>query len=405
MDKRSFWTSGRIRRLCIAIILAQSLAIPIGLFSDKKDKTAAIALGDFSAFYSAAKIVHAGMGNRLYDFDLQYKLQEEYIGGCILFPYPPYDAVFLSWLAPFKIMTAKWLFVAAMLLFLILSLVIGARYLPILRTDILATIAFFLSFYPVVVGVVGAQTAALSMFCYAGALWGLSQGTKRGEWLSGIFLGLWLFKPQYAIFIIPLFLLCRSWRILAGAGLIAGAFYLLGVGLCGWQWPVEWALKVRGFQEANALRDADKMISILGVLKACRPFFDIPRKDLVVTIMGYGIAGLIYLKLLIHALIIGRCKSPEEKNDRRWRLLELSAPAILLISPQPLFYDLGICVFSLGRYVSLDADRTITRFMLLCLFIATATALRNFFPIQPIFLVVMGIYLFLNRKVNFRDGI
>ena len=81
-----------------------------------------------------------------------------------------------------------------------------------------------------------------------------------------------------------------------------------------------------------------------------------------------------------------------------WRLLELSGPAILLLSPQPLYYDVGICIFSCARYVRLETDRRITGFIFLVAFVSVAVAFRDLFLAQPIFVLLIAVFFYLSHE-------
>jgi hypothetical protein len=383
------------------LILGAVFQITQSYLQVKNNNFATIRLGDFPPFYTAAAMLKKGLGNRLYDFNLQSEIQSRTCAvkhQFLPFIYPPYVAFFLTPFAQFSAENAKTVMVCSMLVFLILAISLAARVAPVLKQNILATTAFFLCFTPVLTGVLGGQNTALSMFFYAGILWSFSRQTRSGDWVCGIFLGLWIFKPQYALPVIVLFAFSKSWRIVAGAAAIGIVYYLIGSAISGFAWPLEWFDKARYFDKQYLLTNASRMISILRVLKTGN--FLIPSglpKERLTDVLGYGISLTIFSWLAAKFFFAGNLSENSKKRQKLRELLELAEPAVLLISPCSFFYDFGICILSCARHVKLQTDRQISIFIALALAGSMAAGYRDSFPVQPLFFAVVGIFFYLIR--------
>src|SRR5262245_20953071 len=197
--------------------------------------------GDLPAFYGAARIVGSGHGRELYDARLQEDAQRDLLpaAGRLPFPYPPYVAVAyvpLTWL-PFKAAYIVHLFVMASCLFGALMLL--RTPLPALRADFAPVLSLTLCAYPVFRAVLGGQNTPFSLLCAAGAAASLARGR---ELAGGLWIGVWLFKPQLALPVAALILIARAGRarFLSGVAAVGSLYYLVGAAIGGWSWPVWW---------------------------------------------------------------------------------------------------------------------------------------------------------------------
>src|ERR1700690_1363330 len=81
--------------------------------------------GDFAILYTAGKIVQRGQSARLYDWQLQWHIQQEFAPGVtirqapLLYTHPPFEALAFSLLARFSFPTAFLLWAAIKILLLI----------------------------------------------------------------------------------------------------------------------------------------------------------------------------------------------------------------------------------------------------------------------------------------------
>lgn len=404
MNDRRYWTPEKIRRLSVFVIVVTIPALLLAAIIKTNDPDAAINSGDFLAFYSAAKIVQQGQGKRLYDWQYQFEMQQPYRTDSLKqkyyypYAYPPFFAYFLQPFAAVSPQAGKWIWTGLMLFALAGSVIIGRRYASILNGNLLPTAAFFILFMPVFTGVVGAQNIALSMFLYSLILWSISQNKRYADWLCGVALGLWLYKPQYPLILIPFFLIGGYGYVIAGFAAVAVVEYLLGSFVCGFDWPFSWLASVFDFASMDDAANANRMISISGFTESLAPWLNLGAA-------GDKISHLIALlpSALLFLWLVGKFWDVRKADDLKrrikfQRMLQLAGPALLLISPHTLFYDLGLCFFSCVPYVKLEYDRSISFLILLLLFISLSTAARDVLPFQPLFFVVIGTLVFLSRR-------
>ena len=397
-----FWNRARINRLSVAVIISVAGALALGWLQSKPTDLSAIRIGDFWQSYTAAVMVREGLGKKLYDYDLQYAVQSRCCpnaaGKFTPFPYPACDAVFLSPLAKFSFGCARWIMTAVMGLCLLSAVMLGTRYAPMLKTNYLATAAFFISCFPVLLGVLGAQNPALSMLLYSGAIFCLWRKTGRGDFLCGLCLGLWLFKPQYPLIILAFFAFARSWKILAGASVIGIIYYLIGAVVSGFSWPVTWLGIMPAHQEFCFKHLPNALISITGVIKALSVLAG--NKNPGCHAADYIPSLLLFFYVASKFWAAGNLPEGPDKRFRLEKLLDLAGPAVLLIAPQPLYYDFGICLLPLAKYATWDNDRSRTFMILFAFAITLAAGLRQSLPVQPILLAVLGIFLYINRRLD-----
>jgi hypothetical protein len=398
---RHFWTRTRINWLSLAVITASILALFLSYSESKERDGSTIREGDFLAFYTAATMVHEGLGKDLSDPQLQLKVESRFLPkvgvGIENFLYPNYVAAFLLPLSNFPLSQARWIMVAVMLIFLGFSVFLGTKYAPILKRNYLVTVAFFISCAPIMVGVIGAHNIALSLFLYSAAIWSLGQKNDKGDFLCGIFLGLWLFKPQYALIIILFFIFSRSWKTLKGAAVIGVIYYLIGTAVSGWLWPIGWIKSQPVFCPTSSINVYPRyLISIPGFLKAIGSL--ITKREISLHAFAYIPSLIFFFWVASKFWIVGNLPEDLNKRARLEKLLDLAGPAALLISPHPLYYDFGICFFPCAKYMTLKNDRSAAVFIILALLISQATALREQLPVQLLFFGVLGIFFYIYRQ-------
>jgi hypothetical protein len=178
------------------------------------------------------------------------------------FPYPPGTA----WLyAPFAALPLGVGF--ALNGFLMLAAAAGAGVVLARTfgvsdaTGALATLAFA----PVTASVVLGQNGPLGLLLAALAIAGLA--TERPI-LTGLATGLLLYKPTYAAPLLGLLLLRRRWSALAIAIAVGEVWYVVDTAAADgeWGWPAAWIDGIRGYLVADFAGNADKAISIPGLV-------------------------------------------------------------------------------------------------------------------------------------------
>jgi energy-converting hydrogenase Eha subunit C len=214
----SFLTAKRIKNYCLILIVVNSLMIAFSFV-----RTGNVTLsgapfgGDFIEFYNAGRILNRYGSHRLYDFQLQQDLTQEYVPGFSL-PYvtPPYVAILFSPLAllPFSVAYLIWIFISVALYAGAISLIARLELLPRGMTLLVC-----LAFPPfLMLAIAGGQISAIGCFIFA--LWIYLMKQQR-TFLAGLVLGLLLYKPTLAVFIVPTLLFGRQFRVLMGFGTVS----------------------------------------------------------------------------------------------------------------------------------------------------------------------------------------
>jgi hypothetical protein len=226
----TFLTTKRVKNYCLILIVVNSLMIALSFArSGSTTLSGAPFGGDFIEFYNAGRILNHYGSHRLYDFQLQHDLTQEYVPGFSL-PYvtPPYVAILFSPLAllPFSFAYLIWIFVSV-------GLYAGAGSL-IARLELLPrgmTLLVCLAFPPfLMLAIAGGQISAIGCFIFA--LWIYLMKRER-KFLSGLVLGFLLYKPTLAVFVVPTLLFGRQFRMLFGFGIVATALGTLTVLMLG----------------------------------------------------------------------------------------------------------------------------------------------------------------------------
>jgi alpha-1,2-mannosyltransferase len=218
-------TPRRLRAQCIVLALclwgtcAVDFSTP-GLF----DRAGNIKFQDFLPFYISARLISQHRAADLYDPKTQAAELHSIVSnpGTVQVPYlygPQVGLVFL----PF----ANLIFHDAARIWAVLSLLLYAACIYMVRaccpnlrpysgTVFLAAIAFPPLFHFYVRG----QISALVLACFTAAFLALRADQL---WMAGVALGFLIFKPQFLVAIPFVLLLARSWKILSGIFLSAGA--------------------------------------------------------------------------------------------------------------------------------------------------------------------------------------
>jgi Glycosyltransferase family 87 len=189
---------------------------------------------DFRQLYAAGYMIRAGMGHRLYDYDVQKDFQDRLVSPeAIALPYirPAYQALLF---VPFTFVSyrgAYWIMVALNMALLTVSFQLLIPYMSMLRTIwTWLPLAIFASFLPTGAALIQGQDSILLLVLLAAAFVALS---KCNEFTAGLLTALGLFKFQFVVPIALLFLIWRRWRFSGGFAIVATALSALSVWLTG----------------------------------------------------------------------------------------------------------------------------------------------------------------------------
>lgn len=393
-----FWTVLRLKRLAIAFLAGVFISLIISYVNDK-DNTTILKQGDFPGFYGPAVIMARGLDDRLYDQALQSEVENEFWprdGAYYSFVYPPFVAYLLKPLGFLDQQIARNIFTALSLVCLALSFWLVTRINPLLKEHPSITLAGMLSFVPLFYGVFAGQNTPLSMLLYMGSIYFLARGTRKGDVFSGICIGLWLYKPQFGIIAILFPLLARRFYALLGFGMAALFYFLLGAKVSGFDWPITWVRTVSVFATSNFVANQQEIVSIIGAMKALGRAFDFDLLATVLAMLSCG-ALLLVTALPIFGVGIAGLKISSDPDTRAFGLLVsmiLLGPMMALISPQTLFYDLGISAISCALFFRRLSDRN--TWLLLLFFILTGLLVlyRSALALPPLVIVALLLYLY-----------
>ena len=381
-----FTAPGRIRRIAIALLIALALALawvgldPLGSLSGP---LTSVKLGDFPAFFSLAAIAAGSEPHRLYDFALQREIQNQIwpqLQGALL-PgiYPPYVALLarpLVWLGP---LWGHVVWGALQLLFLILTARAITRINSRLAEYSVEILAGLLLCAPVLLGVFGGQLIAASMFIYA--LCFIYQGRRdlRGEIIFGSLIGLWFFKPHYALIMLMLPVIQWRVRVVATTALVATILYLLGSLVLGLDWIATWCDALTRFTPMNIIPNARQMTGLLGAVTGMP---DQANSPLAWAALALTTALLLRLAFAARQSLSKPIGLPE--------FLPLFGVTVVLATPQANFYDLGLALVAICSVLSLKTHKQLYLLSIWCGACGLASALRTV-STMPLFLILAAL--------------
>ncbi len=178
------------------------------------------------------------------------------------FAYPP-AAAWLFW--PFAWMPVDlsfWVQAILMVACLAAAGVLAARVYGL--TPELAVLAS-LAWAPSTASIVTGQNAPFALLLAMVAIWALA--TDR-PWLAGCAAAVLWYKPTLALGFVALFLVRGRWRELGVAVAGGGVAFLLSVAAAGgdWNWLATWLREAAVWLPADGVKNADKAISLPGLL-------------------------------------------------------------------------------------------------------------------------------------------
>ena len=217
------------------------------------------AWNDWGAFWSAGGTVG---GPDLVEASRHIAWQAAHGAPQAFFAYPP-AAAWLFW--PFAQISLSWSFwvqAALMVACIGAAGLIAARVYGL--TPELAILAS-LAWAPTTASVVLGQNVPFALLLAMVAIWALA--TDR-PWLAGLAIGLLWYKPTLALGFVALFAIRGRWRELGVALAAGGVAFLLSVAAAGgdWNWLATWLDGARAWLPADAAANADKAISLPGLL-------------------------------------------------------------------------------------------------------------------------------------------
>ncbi|MHB1295741.1 MAG: glycosyltransferase family 87 protein [Anaerolineae bacterium] len=300
---------------------------------------------DFTAFYSAGKLVVEGRSALLYHLAAQKQVQDAILGvpnANWLSPFvnPPFVALFFVPFAllPYLPALALWYAVGLAALWVALGILLRELALDARVTHAKALLLAF-QFFPTMLWFVYGQTTPLTLLLYVAAYVLLRRGRDVG---AGLCVGALIYKPQLAIAIGVVLLLQRRWRAVLAAGCMAVLCMLLGVAVLG---PALTRQYVNVFPHLTGLLRMEGyprwgLHSLFGTASLLLDGVSIEAADVLAAILTFG--AVTFLVLLWR-------KAPWNPGSRDWDILMASTFTLgLLISPHLFAYDLMLLLLPLA---------------------------------------------------------
>jgi hypothetical protein len=322
-------SSWRIRTYPVVILVTLAFALLFATIRYDVDDPASRLGGDYPSFYAAGSIVADGDWQDLYDPVRQQTEQVGLIdneGGYLYFSYPPFVAAVYGLLARAGY---QWSFLLNTLLMMLAlgGAVTALRpWLHACGLPFPAVLVIALAFQPVLTAVAGGQNTAISILLFAIAA---RLDHDERPFLAGLVAALLLFKPQYGVVVLPLFVVARRWRMLAGWAVGAVTLYAMSTILMGGGWVTRWWDQAAGFRDLNATANGANFISLPGFLENMLGVGSVPAFWI-----GYGLAFVI-----AGAVAWEWWRLSAGRSLWRWAL---AAAAAVAVAPQTLFYDAGL---------------------------------------------------------------
>lgn len=401
--ERKLWSQPNLRLFVRLVAFLFLMTLPL-IFWQAKPGEISIRRGDFPAFYSAAVLAAASDYQNLYNIEANKEIQQQYWpsseGRMNVFIYPPFVGLLLiplSWFSPY---TAQLIFISVMLICLLLAVKTAGSFIPWIRRSHLDAFLIFLLFPSVANAIFGGQASTLSLLCFTLVLSGLSKSSRYSDRLTGIALGLWLWKPHYPLLISFFLLVAGHWRFLPSFMSVALVAYLLSAFVSGPFWPAVWLTEI--YEPATLVQNLNSfnLISINGAALSLSR--DYPEYEVLI----YGIAWsfIAVLFLLLIALFFRMKYSRPEQLIYYTALL---GPAILLLSPHSFHYDLTLCTVSAAACFHAKNDRQISFIVTGYLYALYFTTVRGQYTVTPLLYLLLFLFFYLlwnikSRRSTFR---
>jgi hypothetical protein len=193
---------------------------------------------DFTALYSAGKIVREGLGRQLYDSPTQYRIQQEFAAGVSIrqgpLPYihPPWEALLLVPFTWFSYPVAYLLWDSVNVLMLLSLPLLLRKQLPKLKlVSPLFWLFVSLAFYPIFFDLLQGQDILPLLLFFTLAFVSLKQ---NNDLAAGCWLGLGLFRFHLVLPLMLILLLHKRLKALLGFVLVAFVLALVSIAMVGW---------------------------------------------------------------------------------------------------------------------------------------------------------------------------
>jgi hypothetical protein len=333
-----FHGTGRERRIFGAVLVAIALAVAAGAWMASTSSAPADVIGgDYPAFYGAGRIASQGDWEHLYSIDRQVQSQSDLFGTAPntevwFFAYPPQVAIAYVPLAGLEYHWSYLLHTMLMAGALFGAILLARPMVPWLQGNVVIAFGASMVFWPMFRAVTGGSNTALTLLLIVTA-WRLVNDDRQV--LAGFALAGLLFKPQFAVPIIGLFLVARYWRVVLGAAIGTAVFFASGVALLGWSWVNTWVSAAVEFGAVDAEVNGHSAISVIGFTE---------------NILGVGFSIYVaFAWLLAVAMVICLCWLWwNTSRDHLDVLLAITIPGVLFLSPHAMSHDGAVVLLTVA---------------------------------------------------------
>jgi len=373
------FTHWRVKWYSVSVLFAMSLGFLICIFSGKGSMTITARLGgDYPAFYSIGRIVSKGKWKDIYNHELQAAEQKSLMGeetSFLPFGYPPYITLFYWPLSLLPYRLSYSVHTVLMSLALLYTLHLIRPMSEEINKHFLAAFTVALCFSPIFRAITAGQNTILTMLLIA-LSWRAIE--EKHEYLAGIFTGLMLFKPQFALPLIGVFLLSGRWRLGITSGIVAVILYIIGTLMIGPDWVIVWLQKANWQVQRYAVLDKLVAVSWLGFFEA---------------VLGGGnkwalIAGW-SLTIFTIVAISWIWLAGGQRADLMAQMGLLSV-CLVLIPPHVIFYDMGILLFTYVAVAAKPLKRKMEILVIICIISWSQPILAHSLGFSPLFIVAIG---------------
>jgi hypothetical protein len=332
---RGFLTPWRLKWYSVSILFALFVGFIISILSGSGSNILTGRLGgDFPAFYSTGRLILKGDWHEIYDRGRQIAEQKYLMGDentYLPFSYPPYVALVYAPLSFLPFRFAYIIHTAMMALSLLLTLHLIRPMSEQLDKHFMCAFTLSASFYPIFKAITGGQNTSITLLLIALSWKAVSQNR---EYLAGVYTGLMLFKPQFALPLTGVYLLSGRWRLGISFGVVAIIFYIIGATIIGPDWITAWIENAKWQVQMDSAVNKEYVISWLSFFETI--FGAGNPKALII---GWVLTGLTVIGISLIWFIGGR------KSDLTAQL-GLICVCLVLIPPRVLFYDAGVLLFA-----------------------------------------------------------
>jgi hypothetical protein len=323
---------------CVAFVL---LAVPLGVAAFDQDQATFDA--DFANFYILGKILNEYPHDQLYDYNLQRSMAEQVHplteGEYGPLTYPPAVAIAFQPFAklPYRAAYKIWLLIT-MTVYVWAVVTLGQSLFPergALRSLLLC---FSLAFFPFVIEtLMNGQLSAIGFFALSMAI---RDDRRQRPLACGIWLAVCLYKPTLLIWVLPMLLVTRRWKALAGFFAGAAVFLFLTTAIAGVQAWHGYLSLLRYFGSSTEIRSALRLSKYVDITAFTRLLTKCaPRAALAV----------FFVAALPLAAVLGRRWSQNRNHELVWAT---AISATLVVNVYTPIYDATLVVIGIMLTIS-----------------------------------------------------